>query len=215
VQAFIFCTLKQKVYKFIKKSASAYLIKQQGREADMGQIAVLLLAIAFHGGGHILTARLCGMRMRRVCRSATGLRLITARAAFPSYAVEALVALGGPLGNLVGNAVLYLAAMLTHCAFLRSLCSSVMPVSLFLAAWNLLPIEGFDGGRILRCLLLQRGASLRASDRVLAFCSAFFFCLFWMLSMYLLLRTGRAFSLFWFCVQLFWGCWRREGEGFR
>jgi len=181
----------------------------------MGEIAVLLLAIAFHGGGHMLAARLCGVRMGRICRSATGLRLITRGALFPTYGAELIIALGGPCGNLLGNALLYAVAWHLDAPIIWELCRGVLPISLFLGVWNLLPIESFDGGRILRCLLLQRGITLRAADRALAFCSVIFFCLFWMLSMYLLLRTGRAFSLFWFCIQLFWGCARREGEGFR
>ena len=181
----------------------------------MDEIVYLSLAISMHGVGHVTAARLCGMRMGQICRSATGLRLITENAAFPSYSDEARVALGGPLGNLIGNALLYLAALATSHPALWAICRGVLPLSLFLGVWNLLPIEGFDGGRLLRCLLLRHRASLQTADRVLAVSSALCFCLFWMLSMYLLLRTGRAFSLFWFCVQLFWGCQRQEGEGFR
>ena len=176
----------------------------------MEEIAYLLLAIGLHGVGHVISARLRGMRMGRICRSATGLRLITESAAFPSYADEAWVALGGPLGNLLGNALLYLISLAASHPALWTICRGVLPISFFLGIWNLLPIEGFDGGRLLRCLMLRRNTTLRTADRVLAVSSALCFCFFWMLSMYLLLRTGRAFSLFWFCVQLFWGLYAQN-----
>jgi Zn-dependent protease len=164
--------------------------------------------------------------MRRIVRTATGVRLLCEDGDFPSYDAELWVALGGPLGNLIGNALLVAVFLLTrqHAAHqaIRALCRAVLPLSLFLGIWNLMPIRGFDGGRILCCLLLRGrqgerlSFALRGVERLLSVTSATCFLLLWLLSVYLLLRTGRAFSLFWFCVQLFWSCMRQEerADGF-
>ena len=166
----------------------------------------ILSAIGLHGAGHRIAAGLCGVKLGRIVSSATGLCWQTDRTGFCSYGKEALVALGGPLGNLLGNALLILCMPLFPASD-RSAWSMLFSSSLFLAIWNLLPIEGFDGGRILRCLILQRQreAGTEAADRTLRISSAICFTLLWMLSVYLLLRTGRAFSLFLFCMQLFLG----------
>lgn len=169
----------------------------------------ILLAIAFHGLGHMIAARRCGMRMKAILPTPTGLRLLVRENDFPSYHAELLVALGGPLGNLCGNALLVIAHMLLPHGPLSTLCRDTLPISLFLGIWNLLPIQGFDGGRVLRCLLLrpyaQRTIFPDAADRLLRVTSGIFFLGLWVLSVYLLLRTGRALSLFLFCLQLFWG----------
>ncbi|MBQ7336892.1 MAG: hypothetical protein IJW40_00385 [Clostridia bacterium] len=177
----------------------------------MREILCALLAISFHGLGHISAALACGVRTRKIRFSATGLRLEMGEGIFPSYNTELIIALGGPLGNLLGNALLlFLSYILRHGeggASLLALCQDTVPLSLFLGIWNLLPIEGFDGGRMLRCLLSKRPCrmSLPTIDRILAASSAGCFLTLWVLAVYLLLRTGRAVSLFVFCVQLFWG----------
>lgn len=174
----------------------------------------ILLAIAFHGIGHILAARLCGMRARGVRPTATGLRLLLRENDFPSYGCELLVALGGALGNLLGNALLIMVQIVLPHGYLTALCQGTLPLSLFLGIWNMLPIKGFDGGRVLRCLLLrhrgQKAMTPDTVDRLLGVTSGACFLGLWVLSVYLLLRTGRALSLFLFCLQLFWGLYRAD-----
>ena len=175
----------------------------------MPEYLCILLAIAFHGAGHLAAARICGMQAKGIIPTPTGLRLMLAKSAFPSYDVELCAALGGPLGNLLGNAVLIVLQMLLPLAPLRDICRETLPLSLFLGIWNLLPIEGFDGGRVLQCLLLRgRKRNAITPDAVegwLRLTSGACFLGLWVLSVYLLLRTGRALSLFLFCLQLFWG----------
>ena len=176
----------------------------------MQQLWILMLAIGFHELGHYGMARLQGVRMRRLTFGATGLRMLTDHRAFPSYESELWIALGGPCGNLIGNALFFALARMSGSAHLLILCQELIPLSLFLGIWNLLPIHGFDGGRVLHCLLLRGRCAPACAQRILCMTSAACFVLLWTLSIYLLLRTGRAFSLFWFCVQLFWGCWQKE-----
>ena len=177
----------------------------------MRELWVLFAAIVLHGAGHWVAARCCGVRLRRLRLSATGLRLISDRGSFPSYRAELAIALGGPLGNLLGNALPIALSLLPFPA-LRSACREVVSLSLFLAGWNLLPLDGFDGGRILRCLLLgsKRPLSLPLVDGICRISSALCLTGLWLLAVYFVLRTARAISLFWFCLQLFWGAYVKE-----
>ena len=168
------------------------------------------IAVLFHGLGHLLAARMCGVPLQRLQITRTGLRLVTRDRAFPSYVAEGGVALGGPLGTLLGNALFLLVARLTRgnaALFFAQLCGQLVPVSLSLALWNMLPIEGFDGGRLLRCLLClaakEPGSSLLCAQRALSVCSAGCLFLLWFFSVYLLLRAGTALSLYLFCAELF------------
>ena len=68
-------------------------------------------------------------------------------------------------------------------------------------------IEGFDGGRLLRCLLCltakEADKALLRAERVLSLCSAACLLALWFFSVYLLLRAGTALSLYLFCAELF------------
>ena len=178
----------------------------------MFSLACMLIAILLHGLGHLLAAALCGVSLDRLTLSHTGLRLQTRSDAFPSYKAEACIALGGPLGNLLGNALFVLAALLAAnsraAAFFEALNAQLLPFSLYLAVWNMLPIDGFDGGRLLRCLLcgsthLERARGMLFADRLLSVTSVLCLLILWFFSVYLLLRGGSSLSLYVFCVELF------------
>lgn len=174
-----------------------------------------LLAIAAHGAGHILVGRLAGIPMQRVRYTATGLRLISGEGGFPSYSCEAWIALGGPLGNLIGSAVVIF--IHRYCHALPVFCDYFVTLSLYLGALNLLPIKGFDGGRILVCLLCAHHPPVpsllpRQADRVLSVTSGLLLILFWLVAVYLLLRRGTALSLHVFCMQLFYAVFVEQSE---
>ena len=96
-----------------------------------------------HEEGHLLAARLLGIPLRRGSGGAFGIRL-TFDFSRQGYGREAAVHLAGPLAGIA-------AAALT--AGIRE---DFAAVNAGLALVNLLPLEGFDGGGILRCLLLGR-----------------------------------------------------------
>jgi Zn-dependent protease len=169
-----------------------------------------LIAVLFHGLGHLIAAALCGVPLDRLSLSHTGLRLLTRDTVFPSYRAEAVIALGGPVGNLLGNTLLIVLSHLpvppSADAFFVALNAQVLPLSLHLALWNLLPIEGFDGGRILQCLLnlaQNKNLSPCVAEQLVTASSCFCLLLLWFLSVYLLLHGSGALSLYLFCVELF------------
>lgn len=106
-----------------------------------GLIPLAVLSCALHEAGHWGMLRLVG-------GEAAGLRLTVAGAAmelkYPlSYTGEALCALAGPGVSLA-------LAWMGHCLPGGALFSGI---NLVLAAFNLLPVSGLDGGRALHCAL--------------------------------------------------------------
>lgn len=165
----------------------------------------LLFAILTHGFGHLIAARMIGLRMPRLIRTATGFRLIVA-GGFPSYDTELYCALGGPLANAIASLLCRL--ILFFYPVVTEVLSPAITVSLYLGLFNLLPISGFDGARILHCLLCcnhRRFTSLSPAraDRLISGISSALLLVFWLIALYLLLRRGSALSLYLFCLQLF------------
>lgn len=168
--------------------------------------AVLVAAIACHGAGHWFAGRCVGVRMRRLALTPTGIRMVVDEGDFPSYFAEIICALGGPLGNLLGGVVGGVLVVGLAPMF-RPICHDFVAVSVYLALLNLLPLRHFDGGRVLYCLLCLGGqksvCSPDRADRILEWTSMCFLFALWLLSVYLLLRTGQSVSLYLFCLQLF------------
>ena len=82
------------------------------------------------------------------------------------------------------------------------LLSQLALASLSLGVFNLIPVGGFDGGRILSGLLHKLLPPTLAEGVAGAASFVSVLCL-WMLSVWLLLRTGTSLSLFVFSCCLF------------
>ena len=163
-----------------------------------------LLSILIHGLGHVVAGRLCGFDLLYLRRTPTGLRLVS-KTSFASYDAELYCALGGPLANAA--AALLCRLLLVPRGLCPVFCKTFIPLSLYWCVLNLLPLPDFDGERIARCLLCashRRFPSLspHAADRLLTALSSLIWIVFWLLSVYLLLRRGSALCLFVFCFQL-------------
>ncbi len=156
-----------------------------------------LLAASLHELGHILMAALCKIRLKTCKIGLYGAGISPDGNCLYSYGKELLLCLGGPLVNLLSFALLTRSPS-EQGSFLYFFLFS----SLLLGSLNLLPIQGFDGGRILAALLSFRFSPM-AIHRILQLCS--FFCVFllWSISVYLLLRFSSSLSLFIFSISLF------------
>ena len=117
---------------------------------DSPAICILTLsAAAIHEIGHILFAVLIKRGDISLPRATLfGLKIDTGR--LLSYKEEAIIAAGGPLVNL--------GVFLLSLPFfsLNEYVSLVGMINLFTAVTNLLPMRGYDGGRIIRAVLLSR-----------------------------------------------------------
>ncbi len=158
-------------------------------------LSASLCAAAIHELGHIIAAKLLSIDLAHMRLDVLGARLNTTGRLY-AYSELAMLCIAGPLVNFL-------------CFVLCFPFSSTAPwlaefslSSLSLGLLNLLPIDGFDGGRILHGLLCKV-LPLRAAERImlaLSFCSIF---LLWALSVWLLLRTGSSLTLFVFSCCLF------------
>ena len=131
-------------------------------DQQVGLLAWAVLASVCHELGHIGAARLFGGRVGRLTLSATGAELTFRYPAALSYGAERVVALAGPLANLViaGGAML--------CDGYR-----LVLTSLAIGLFNLVPILPLDGGCFLHSLLCE-WRNVSTADAVLAACAGVF-----------------------------------------
>lgn len=152
-----------------------------------------LLCVAVHECGHLFAAHVLDVRIRTLELDIGGAQLITA-GLFPSYRAEWLVAAAGPAASFL----LALVFLPVSGDFARS----TLQTSISLALFNLLPVRGFDGGRMLHAAsapLLGEGVATRmcaiATYLVLLFLFSLASCL--------LLRHGENLTLLVLCASLF------------
>lgn len=154
-----------------------------------------LLAAVLHECGHILAARLLRIPLRDLRMDFLGARLeIGGR--MLSFGEEWLLAAAGPLASL-------LCAAIAAC-FWRSSSYAVIfsCASLVLGLLNLLPIRGFDGGRMTESAL-SFFCGIRVSRAVMRVLSFLLLFLLWASAVYFLLRAGDGLSLLFFSMALF------------
>ena len=161
---------------------------------DRGAIfAASVLAAALHECGHFIAARLLHIRLRLLELDLMGARLYPSRS-IPSYRDELLLAAAGPIVSLA----LALPFLYTSAPFFIALRNATLSFALF----NLLPIEGFDGGRILHALLACRFGESGARHALFV-TSYLCLLLLFALSACLLLRYGEDATLAVLSASLF------------
>lgn len=153
-------------------------------------------AAAIHESGHILAAKILRIKIKSIRLSILGASIETNFIDL-SYKNEAILCICGPLSNIVSAFTMYFCFGATNQNILF-----FITVSLILAFLNLLPVKGFDGGRILFALI-QHFSTINILNKVLEISS--FICIFtlWSISVYFILKTGAYLSLFIFSGSLF------------
>ena len=114
-----------------------------------GCASAALLACCLHEGGHALAMAACKVALREIRLCPWGIRMERA-AGERSRGIECLIAASGPFVNLIAALILWpiserIAAIQTACGL-----------------FNLLPLEGMDGGDLLRLCVLSRLPDRRA-----------------------------------------------------
>ena len=155
-------------------------------------VCALGLAVAVHEVGHLLAARWMNIRVEKIALGLLGARI--GISGVQSYQKEALLAAAGPAAS-------FLCAVLAAPFFKMQFFASVCTLSLILGLLNLLPVQTFDGGRVLHCLLAGRFGETIAG-RWMRWISFGFLTLLWLFSIYLLLRAGSGISWLGFSVTL-------------
>lgn len=156
---------------------------------DEGWVTVLtLLVAAVHELGHIGAAMLLGVGDISLPRAVlSGLRIRTGR--LLSYREEAIIALGGPLVNILA---FFLLLPLTRVNYYLS---TLALLNLFTAISNLLPIRSFDGQRILTGLLSGR-LSPEALERVTGVVTTAISAVGALLALLIMMKVGEGYWIF-------------------
>lgn len=145
--------------RFRVELSSGFLLLMGGLlclDEGVGLLPWALLACLLHELGHVAAAYALGGRAERLRLSIVGAELAFDYKQPLSYLRDSLVALAGPLSNLlVGTAAFRLGAYL------------LAILSLGLGAFNLLPIQPLDGGRVL-CDLLSEWLEPVWVERIMA-----------------------------------------------
>lgn len=159
------------------------------------RLSACLLAALLHELGHIAAAKVLSINLSSMKLDVLGARLSTTGKLYSYPAMIALCA-AGPAVNLLCFALAYPFA--DSFAWLGEFSNA----SLSLCLLNLIPVEGFDGGRILHGML----SLVLRPDRVDLICTVLSFCSIlglWLISVWLLLRASTSLSLFIFSCCLF------------
>ena len=156
-----------------------------------------LIAILIHETGHIIAAKKLKIKMTLCKIDIFGASLTPASNDF-SYSDEMFLCICGPALNFFTAAVALPFYFITK----NTVVLYFVLASLSLGLLNLIPIKGFDGGRIFMatlCLLTD----IYMAEKILSVVS--FICIFilWVMSIYFLLMSGSNLSLFVFSISLF------------
>ena len=159
-----------------------------------GLAAMSLLAAALHEIGHLVAARVMHIPIGAMRFDLLGAR-IDVKGRILSYGEEWLLCMSGPLSSLVFSLIGSFFWSHTKLAIAFS-CASLL-----LGLLNLLPIQTFDGGRMLECALLSFTTPQKTGS-ILRGCTFLFLWLLWAFSDYLMIKIADGISLFFFTLTL-------------
>lgn len=159
-----------------------------------GIAAMSLLAAALHEVGHLLAAHFLKIPIRAMRFDLLGAR-IDVKGRILSYGEEWLLCMSGPLCSLLFSLIGSFFWSHTKLAIAFS-CASLL-----LGLLNLLPIQTFDGGRMLECALLSF-TTPKKTGAILRGCTFLFLWLLWAFSAYLMIKIADGISLFFFTLTL-------------
>ncbi|MBR2371222.1 MAG: hypothetical protein IKA82_04300 [Clostridia bacterium] len=164
---------------------------------ELYRIFIILTAVIIHELGHIAAARILRIKITGIRLSLTGAKIETGGVF--SYKKEILLCLAGPLFNVLA----YITAMpLRSVEIISSGVRDFCGISLVLAIFNLLPIRGFDGGRILYSTVALL-SNVNAADTAITLTGSTIIAALWITSIYMIIRYESALSLFAFAILMF------------
>ena len=160
---------------------------------DKVMLCAVISATIVHELGHVLGAILTKIKISRFSVDFLGARIDTGHALI-SYTDEIILSAAGPFFNIISSIAFYNSTIPFFAYFTSA--------SFSLACLNLLPIETFDGGRVLYCFLSK---ILSNDSAALLIRALSFICLFvlWCISVYFLIRSSSSLSLFVFSLSIF------------
>ncbi len=119
---------------------------------DNGTILYGVLAALIHELGHISAMIIKKCKPSKISFRAFDINIIDDKRIKRSYNADIFILAAGPLSNIIFCGVLYFSYKFLGCTWLLK----PMYESLFIAIFNILPIETLDGGQIFFNLLCRR-----------------------------------------------------------
>lgn len=129
-------------------------------------VLISLFSSLFHEGGHLFFMLLFSDTPKHVIFGAFGIRIEREYAEHLSYKKEALVALGG----IIGNGILAFLSVLFYYISKSPVCFKFFAVNIFVALFNLMPVRQLDAGRFSECIF-KSVTDVAASERMLKYLS--------------------------------------------
>ncbi len=145
-----------------------------------GQIAyyaIILSSLLWHEAGHLLAAKICGVKVKSCVITPYGGEIEFDNPAVVQATSLLWIALGGPIATLLGIGLAFFMPEL--------LATKLIEVQLVLLVINVLPILPLDGGRIMIACLFLFYPTVRAFEHYYSFCLAIVTLLFIMTLGYL------------------------------
>lgn len=181
---------------------------------------VYLFCAAIHELGHLLAAKILNVKISEMAFDIAGAKIIPA-GQISSYKHEFLLCAAGPLASLCLS---LFASIVCYRNFdinilfeeeisgIPQIFSAIILFSLIQAVVNLIPIDGFDGGRMLKSIAVYHfGVS---TGLKISYVLTFIFSLIlWMTSVYFLIKIGQGLSLFSFSICMFLKLFENENSG--
>ncbi len=153
---------------------------------DRSGVALAGLAgAALHEAAHIAAMKAFGELPREMRFTVFGIDIVR-RSERRSYVRDALVSFAGPAANLAAAGLCY--------AIFQKRFAVFTAVNLLLFGLNIMPVAPLDGGQALRALLLRKTGPEKA-EKMVAAVSFFTLIPLAAAGFFVLLRTGRNFTL--------------------
>ena len=155
----------------------------------------IAMPIILHELGHVTALYLCGGEVRSIKLRAFGI-VMGRSGPHMSYTREALITFAGAGANLIAAGILYAAMVFPT---MRSML--LIAANIAAAVFSLLPINGLDGGDLLR-LLTERFGGVDFAYRVSKLCSFLVLVPLFAAAFWLLMRPEPNITLLAVCVYL-------------
>lgn len=137
---------------------------------DEQTVLISLFSSFFHEGGHLLFMLIFSEIPERIVFGAFGIRIEADGRKKLTYKKEALISMGGIIGNLV----LVFIGLVFYLSYKGLWSIRLVAVNCFIAFFNMLPVSALDFGRCLEIILSQRLSPYKAERllRVISVCTS-------------------------------------------
>lgn len=153
-------------------------------------VLITVFSSVLHETGHLLMMSAVGNKPQAVRLEITGMNIIRQPDMKISIKNEILIALGGPLINLI----CFVISVVVLCIHNNQHILTFGCINLILMTFNLLPVKRLDGGMALYFSLSQKHDNTFCS-KVLKITSIFFIAIIYIWGFYVLISSGYNISL--------------------